>query len=194
MSQSSNAFQKAAEALSQVRTLIVSGDQLRGDLKQIAEQADASSKRVEQSLKAETAAMSRSVQDVLSQYRGASKEIVGGIRAANEQLEATATQIKATAIEAVIELNDKASTAVKRVTAEVTIAQDRFESAAKTVEASAANAANSIFEASQRIDRGTTLHGNKLEQATRRLGELLAAFEAGAKSIASAERDICSAK
>lgn len=190
MSQTGNAFQKAAEALGEVRALILSGEQLQEDLGKLVAHADASSKRAEQALRAETTAMSRSAQEVLGQYRTASKEIAGGIKTANEQLEATTAQIKATAIVAVTELKEKAETAIKRVTAEVTVAHDRFDKSAKAVEAATGTAADRIIEASQRVDRGTSIHGDRLDHVSRRLGEVLTAFEEGAKAISSAEKDI----
>lgn len=194
MSQTGNAFQKAAEALGEVRSLILSGEQLQKDLGKIISQADASSKRVEQVLKAETTALSRSAQEVLGQYKTASKEIAGGILKANEQLEATTAQIKATAIHAVTELNQNAETAIKRVTAEVTIAHDRFDKSSQTIEFALDNATDRIIQASERVDRGTSIHGDRLEQVSHRLGEVLAAYEEGAKAILSAEQYIRLAK
>ncbi len=194
MSQPGNAFQKAAEALGEVRTLVLSGEKLQEDLGKLVAQAAASMKRVEQALKVETTAMSRSAQEVLGQYRTASEEITGGVQTANAQLEATTAQIKATAIDAVTGLKEKAETAIKRVTAEVTIAHDRFDKSAKAVEAATGNASDRIIEASQRVDRGTTLHSDRLEQVSRRIGGVLTAFEEGAKAISSAEQYIRAAK
>jgi len=194
MSHSSNSFQQAAEALGKVQSLILSGDQLREDLGKLVSNAASSSKRVELAIKAETTAMSRSAEEVLGQYRTASREITGGIRTATEQLEATTTQIKATAIDAVTELEEKAETAIKRVTAEVKVAHDRFDKSAKAVEAAIGTATDRIIDASQRVDRGTAIHRDRLEEVSRRLGEVLTAFEEGAKAIASAEQDIRLAK
>lgn len=190
MSQNGNAFQKAANTLAEVHELVLKGDELRDGLAEVIGQAEASTKRVEQALMAETAALSKSTQEVLGQYKSTARDITRGIAAASEQLEATTAEIKATAITAVTELNDKADIAIKRVVAEVTIAQDRFERAAKAVEGAAGRASEQIVEASQRVDRGTSLHSGKLEDVSRRTAEVLIAFDAGVKAIVSAERDI----
>lgn len=190
MSQNGNAFQKAANTLAEVHELVLKGDELRDGLAEVVGKADAATKRVEQALMAETAAFSTSTQEVLGQYKMAGRDISKGIAAASEQLEATTAEIKAAAITAVTELNGKAEIAIKRVIAETTIAQDRFERAAKAVEGAASTASEQIISASQRVDRGTSLHSDKLEDVSQRMAAILSAFDIGVKAILSAERDV----
>jgi hypothetical protein len=163
MNSTGNAFLQAAEALAQVRSLVLGGDQLRADLHQILAQTDALSKNSEQSLRVEIASASRAAQEVLQLYRVAAGDIAGVIQNASDQLETTATQIRATAAQAVGELKAVAETSAKRVAAESILAGETFRSAAKTLESTTGGAASQVLEASQRVTSEVTAAHARLE-------------------------------
>jgi hypothetical protein len=163
-------------------------------VEEIAKKCEGANAKLQATTTKIQAAAAAAGKDLIDQSGKSAKDLADSIKAANGQLEATTRQIKAAAIKAVNELKDTADTAVKLVSAEVTIAQDGFERAAQKVEGAAGSASDRIVEASQRVDRGTAEHREKLEQVSVRLGELLTAFETGATVIASASEAIRLAK
>jgi chromosome segregation ATPase len=190
MTDGGNAFQRAAETLAQVRELVLSGDQLRDELRRIASDSAESARQVEHALKGEIAAISRLAEDVLAQYRSAAKELSAGVRTSNDQLEATTAQIRAEAVKTITDLNDRSDSALKRVSAEMTIAQDRYAKSAASLQSVASESAERISGQAQELEKVTTALGGKIEKLTAQLHQLVAQTNERTKSIRAAETAI----
>jgi|GEM_PF-4819451 len=193
MTEVGNAFLRAAEALAQVRNLVVSGDQLRDDLRKIASDADASARQVQQSLKSEIATISRLATDVLDQYRATAKDLSVGVRSSNDQLEATTAQIRAAAVETMSEMRDRADAALKRVSAEMTIAQDRYEKSAVGLQTVASSSAERITQETQVLEKSAEVLCARMEKLTRQLGDTVSGLNKKAEAIRETEKAIQSA-
>lgn len=190
MTDSGNAFQRAADALAQVRDFVVSGDQLRNDLRNIASGAEASAKQVEQSLKNEIATIARLAEDVLAQYRATAKDLSVGVRSSNDQLEATTAQIRAAAVETMSELRDRADAALKRVSAEMTIAQDRYEKSAAGLQAVASGSAERITQETQGLEKAAAELGARMKTLSEQLSGTVSGLNRKAEAIRETEKAI----
>ena len=156
MSEEGNAFKNAAGALAKVQALVLKGDVLTNEIGDMVKLVEAASQKSVKALTAESAALSKTAEEVLGKYREVVKEISAGIRSASEQLETATTQIKAHAIDALNEMAESTGTAVKRTVAEVTIASDKF---GKSVDI----AANRVTGACLRVEDDIAKHSEKLD-------------------------------